>query len=334
MKICIVGAGAVGAVFAARLAQMEHDISVIARGKTYQAIVKNGIGFESPDSPRCTFPVQLAENVAQLPPQELIIIAVKEPSFVEIAHQISPHLDEHTQILVAMNGLPWWFLDGLENKPPENLPKNNILANNILKSLDPQENLRELLPTANIIGGVVHFSSFSPEPGVGHLRAGNKIILGRPDHRLDGFLSQLAEAFNAAGFDAVKSENIHRDIWFKLWGNMTMNPISALCRTTTDKILDDVLVNEFVCNIMVEANEIGTKLGVQIDTSPAKRNAVTRSLGAMRTSMLQDIEHNRQLEHEALIGSVAELAAKINHPAPHINILYGLIRLLAKSSKH
>ena len=321
MKICIFGAGAIGSIFAARFASIGQQVSVIARGQTYDAISQTGIGIETPDAARKFYPVKGANNLADLPEQDVIIISVKEPALLEIAQQIAPHLSSKTQILLAMNGVPWWFLDGLAH----------TLDDPILNILDPHSNLRELLPTSQLIGGVVHLSGFSPAPGVGHLRAGNKVILGRPNHEQDQFLNDITALFCDAGFDGVKSEFIHKDIWFKLWGNMTMNPISALTRTTTDKILDDPLTHEFVCKIMTEANEIGTALGLGIDTSPEERNSVTRSLGAMRTSMLQDIEQNRQLEHEALIGAVSELAAKIGYPAPHINILYGLIRLLART---
>ena len=146
-------------------------------------------------------------------------------------------------------------------------------------------------------------------------------------------LEACASLCKQAGFEVETSAFIQKDIWFKLWGNMTMNPISALTRTTTDRILDDKLVHQFVCDIMTEAKDIGAQLGIEIDTTPQERNKLTRKLGAMRTSMLQDIEAGRTLEVDALLGGVSEIADKLGYQAHHISILYGLTRLLADAQQ-
>ncbi len=323
MNICIYGAGAIGTIFAVRLAQCGANISVIARNHSYQAIAENGAGLETPDSPRIYANVTVATSLAELPEQDMIIIAVKQPAIAEIAGLIAPHISASTQIMLAMNGVPWWFLDNLAGAPDDR----------ILRTLDPDGNLRQLLPTSQIIGAVIHMSSFMAEPGVACLRAGNKIILGRADRKTGQPLEACASLCQRAGFEVETSAFIHKDIWFKLWGNMTMNPISALTRTTTDRILDDKLVNQFVCDIMTEAQDIGAQLGIEIDTTPQERNRVTRKLGAMRTSMLQDVEAGRILEVDALLGGVSEIADKLGYQAHHISILFGLTRLLAEAQQ-
>lgn len=321
MNICVYGAGAIGAIFAARLAQLGKTVSVVARGDTYDAITAHGIGLELAGETAIFAPVKAARLLAELPPQDIIIIAVKQPSIAEIAESIAPHITPDTQIILAMNGVPWWFLDNLESASQDN----------VLQCLDPDGRLRNYLPTSQIIGAVIHMSSFISAPGIAHLRAGNSLILGRANRISDQPLQMIASLCEQAGFDVKTSPFIHKDIWFKLLGNMTMNPISALTRSTTDKILDDKQLNQFVCHIMTEALAIGAMLGIELETTPQERNRVTRALGAMRTSMLQDIEAGRTLEYEALLGSVIEIADKIGYQAHHINILYGLIGLLASS---
>jgi len=323
MNICIYGAGAIGTIFAVRLAQCGANISVIARNDSFQAIAEKGVGLAQPDSPPIYADVTVATSLADLPEQDMIIIAVKQPAIAEIAGLIAPHISANTQIMLAMNGVPWWFLDNLAGAPDDR----------ILRTLDPDGNLRQLLPTSQIIGAVIHMSSFMVEAGLACLRAGNKIILGRADRKIGQPLEACASLCQQAGFEVETSAFIQKDIWFKLWGNMTMNPISALTRTTTDRILDDKLVHQFVCDIMTEAQDIGAQLGIEIDTTPQERNRVTRKLGAMRTSMLQDVEAGRILEVDALLGGVSEIADKLGYQAHHISILYGLTRLLAESQQ-
>jgi 2-dehydropantoate 2-reductase len=316
MKICVYGAGAVGGVMAARLAASGHEVSLIARGPNLQALQTNGIGLELP-SGREYYQVKASSEPSDLGVQDLVIISVKQPSFNVIVGKIAPLLGAQTKVLVAMNGVPWWFLDGLEKAP----------IDKVLKTLDPEGNLRQILPSNQVIGCVVHFACSVPEAGVSRLNGGNRLILGESDGKVSDLLVDINGALNSAGFDSEISTHIQKDIWFKLWGNMTMNPISALTRTTTDKILDDKLVNEFCCRIMTEAAEIGNLLGLPIDQTPQERNGVTRQLGAMKTSMLQDAEKGNALEYEALIGVVHEIAQKLEFDVPNISTLYGLIRL-------
>ena len=321
MKICVYGAGAVGGLLAARLSSSGHAVSVIARGQTLQALSENGIGLQT-GAERIYSPVKACASSAQLGVQDLIIISVKQPALHSIIGNIAPLLGSDSRVLVAMNGVPWWFFDGLEKAP----------ADKVLTTLDPDGSLRNLIPTQQIIGCVVHLSCSVPEPGVSCLQGGNRLIIGEPYATRSEALCRIGETLEQAGFDLEITSHIQKHIWFKLWGNMTMNPISALTRATTDRILDDRLLNQFCCRIMAEAQTIGNALGLPIHETAQDRNAVTRELGAMKTSMLQDVEKGNDLEYEALIGVVHEIAEKLAIEAPDIATLYGLIRLYASHS--
>lgn len=322
MKVCVYGAGAVGGLMAARISSFGHDVSIVARGASLQALQAKGIGLELGER-REYFQVKASSNPHTLGEQDLVIISVKQPSFNSIVKNLSPLLGAHTKVLVAMNGVPWWFFDGLEKAPKDK----------ILRTLDPEGSLRQILPTERIVGCVVHLACSVPECGVSHLNAGNRLVIGAPTGEVSGAVFEIYEMLNTVGFEVELTQNIQKEIWFKLWGNMTMNPISALTRATTDKILDEPLVNQFCCRIMTEAATIGNLIGLPVGQTPEERNAVTRELGAMKTSMLQDVEKGNALEFEALVGVVHEIAEKLNLAVPNISTLYGLIRLYGNRAR-
>lgn len=320
MKVCVYGAGAIGGLFAAQLSASGQPVTVIARGKALAELERNGIGLKSGSDCRF-YPVQVKASANEAGMQDLIIISVKQPDLNAILHHITPMLGPKTKVLLAMNGVPWWFLEGQ-------------IENSNLQTLDPDNCLSDLLPTNHIIGCVVHLACTSASPGICELKGGNHLIIGQPDGLHSKDLQAIAEMLISAGFDVSQTNNIRAEIWYKLWGNMTMNPISALTRSTTDQILDDGLVNTFCCQLMREASQIGSKIDCGIDQSPEQRNSATRALGPIRTSMLQDVEKGKALEYEALIGAVYELSEKLGVDAPNLSILYGLIRLLARSNSY
>jgi 2-dehydropantoate 2-reductase len=320
MKVCIAGAGAIGCLLGARLAKAGHSVSAMARGATLEALRTQGLGLEE-NGERQFFPVDASDDAAELGEQDLLVIAVKEPALNALAASLGPLIGSKTRVLVAMNGVPWWFFDGLSGP----------LQGAVLSSVDPDGRLRELIPTAQVLGCVVHLSCRNPQPGVSQLHFGNGLIVGQPDGGLCAETQAVIDALSGAGFDVSTSDQIQRDVWFKLWGNMTMNPVSALTRATTDRILGDELVNAFCSNAMCEAAAIGERIGCPIEQSPQERNAMTLKLGAMKTSMLQDVEAGKSLEVEALIGVVHEIAGRVGVEAPNIAALYGLTRLLSQS---
>ena len=271
---------------------------------------------------RLTVAVQVSDDPAELGPQDLIILAVKAPSLAAVAPAVRALLGPQTRVLVAMNGLPWWFFDELSGE-----------ARGLrLEAVDPGGVIRALLPTERVIGCVVHASCSVPEPGlVRHATMGRGLIVGAPAGAHTPEVSAVAALLGRAGFDVSVSACIQRDIWFKLWGNMTFNPISALTGATGDRILADELVLNFVSAVMLEAAAIGARIGCAIEQSPAERHVVTRKLGAFKTSMLQDVEAGRTIELNALVASVREVGAHLGMATPFTDALLGLTRLMAQT---
>ena len=325
MKICIVGAGAVGGLFAgwlgSRLPDGEVKLSALARGATLQALRRDGLRLESSGAEPVTVPLQAADDPAALGPQDLVVVAVKGPALAAVAPAIGALSAGGGSVLVAMNGVPWWFFDHLDG------PCRGLR----LASVDPGEAIRQHIPTARVIGCVVHLSAASPAAGVVRHAHGKRLILGEPAGGGSARLDAVTRVLSAAGFEIETSQRIQREIWFKLWGNMTVNPVSALTGATGDRILDDELVRGFLSAVMLEAREIGNRFGIPIDQDPEQRHAVTRQLGALRTSMLQDLEAGRPLEIDALLGSVREVGAHLRVPMPALDALLGLTRLMART---
>ncbi|WP_144151504.1 2-dehydropantoate 2-reductase [Paraburkholderia sp. BCC1885] len=320
MKICIYGAGAIGGWMGVRLAQTGHEISVVARGATLAALREHGLQLVE-NGKTAAVQVAASESSADLGPQDIVIVAVKAPAMAAVAAGIAPLLTKDTVVVTAMNGVPWWFCDGL----------GAAFAGKRLTSVDPDGAIAAAIPSAQTIGCVVHASCLQDAPGVIRHHLGNGLILGeacgQPSERLQTLVAMLV----AAGFNASASQQIQRDVWYKLWGNMTMNPISAITGATTDKILGDDLVRGFVTSAMLEAKEIGAKFGIPIDQAPSDRHQVTLKLGAMKTSMLQDVLARKSVELDALVGAVRELGQITEVPTPFIDALLGLSRLHART---
>jgi len=333
MKICVVGLGAIGGLFAgwlgSRLAPGEVQVSALARGATLTALQQHGLrlhpqgkpGTEAdPADPPLSVLLHAGDDPLALGVQDLVIVAVKGPALTAVAPAIAQLCGRRTQVLVAMNGVPWWFFDGLGG-PHDGLQ---------LAAVDPGGVIAAAVPTRQVIGCVVHLSSTAPAPGVVRHVGGKGLIIGEPAGGATARTTALAALLGRAGFEVTVSERIQRDIWFKLWGNMTMNPVSALTGATCDLILDDPLVRGFCSAVMLEARAISEAIGIPIEQTPAQRNAVTRKLGAFKTSMLQDAEAGRPLEIDALVGAVQEIGQHLGLATPNIDALLGLVRLMAR----
>ena len=319
MKVCIYGAGAIGGWIGSGLARAGCSVSVVARGATLDALQLHGLRLR--EGERITSQAVASSAVpADLGVQDLVVLAVKAPSLPDVARQIAPLLGPQTLVLTAMNGVPWWFLQGF----------GGALAGTRLTSVDPDGTLAAALPAQRIIGCVVHASCSLPEPGLVQHHFGNKLILGEPSGEKTARVQQLAALLEKAGFEAPVSAQIQKDIWFKLWGNMTVNPISALTGATTDLIMNDELVRGFISQVMLEAKEIGARIGIAIDQQPEDRHQVTRKLGAFKTSMLQDVEAGKALELDTLVAAVRELGQLTGVPTPFTDALLGLARLQAR----
>jgi len=318
MKVCIYGAGAIGGWIGAHLAQQGCSLSAVARGSTLQALQQTGLMLLQGGQEIHT-PLLASENPADLGVQDLVIVAVKAPAMADVARRIGPLLGPDTVVLTAMNGVPWWFLQGF----------GGTLSGQHLDSVDPGGVIAQHIPSSQVLGGVVHASCSVDAPGVIRHHFGNGLILGEPGGtdtpRVQAWVALLVQA----GFNATVSPQIQKDVWYKLWGNMTINPISAFTGATTDVILDDPLVRGFVSSVMLEAKAIGERIGIPIAQTPEDRHAVTRKLGAFRTSMLQDVDAGKPVELDALVAAVRELGQLTDVQTPFTDALLGLSRLHA-----
>lgn len=318
--VCIIGAGAIGGFIGARLAAAgEVRLSALERSDATRAALRaHGWRLQTADS-LVQAPARVASSAEQLGMQDLVIIAVKGPALTEVARGIAPLLGPRTLVLPAMNGVPWWFCRGV----PE-------LSDEPLRSVDPDGEMARAIPFAQVLGCVVHASVAAGEPGVVQHRMGNGLIIGEPLGGRSERVQAVVDLLARAGFDATHSEQVRRDIWYKLWGNLTMNPVSAITGATTDRLLADPLVREFCSGAMREAAAIGARIGCAIDEPPESRHAVTARLGAFRTSMLQDVEAARAIELDAIVGAVHEIGARLGQPMPHIGALFGMARLFGR----
>ncbi len=319
MKVCIYGAGAIGGFIGTRLAaQGEASVSAVARGATLAALRQQGwrlrLGGETIKAP-----CRASDDPGALGVQDLVLIAVKGPALSAVAEGIAPLLGPHTIVLPAMNGVPWWFGAGAP-----------ALGSEPLQSVDPGGRVAAAIATARVLGCVVHASTFTPEPGVVEHKMGQGLIVGEPAGGRSSRAQQLAALLTRAGFDATVSSDIRKDIWYKLWGNLTMNPITAITGAAADRVLDDPLLREFCSAAMREAAEVGARIGCAIHQSPEDRHAITRKLGAFRTSMQQDVAAGRAIELDAIVGVVREMAQRLGLATPNIDALFGLTRLFAR----
>jgi 2-dehydropantoate 2-reductase len=306
------------------LAQTGHDVSVVARGATLEALQKNGLQCVQTQSPeaRLKAKVKVSALPADLGTQDLVVVAVKAPAMADVAQGIAPLLGPNTMVLTAMNGVPWWFFQGFGDK----------LQGATLNTIDPDGRIAKAIPAHHVVGCVVHSSCSLDGPGVVRHHFGQGLILGEPaeqNGKVSTRVQQLVADLQAAGFNASASAQIQKDVWYKLWGNMTVNPISAFTGATTDLILKDDLVRDFVSKIMLEAKAIGEKIGIPIAQTPEDRHAVTMKLGAFKTSMLQDVEAGKTVELDALVSVVRELGQITQVSTPYTDALLGLSRLHA-----
>jgi 2-dehydropantoate 2-reductase len=320
MKVCVAGVGAIGGFLGARLAQSGCEVSALARGATAAALRTHGLRVLSGDA-LSRAPVTVAEDPAALGAQDLVIVAVKGPAMAGVAARIAPLLRADTVVMTAMNGVPWWFFHGFGGE----------FAGIRLKSIDPEGAIAGAIPDRHVMGCVVHLSCSTPEPGLVRHVFGNELIIGEPGGGVSPRAEAVAASLVQAGFATTVSGSIQSDIWYKLWGNMTMNPVSALTGATVDRILDDPLVHQFCLATMAEAAAIGTAIGCPIAQSGADRIAIARKLGAFRTSMLQDVEAGKPVELDALVTAVREIGERAGIATPNIDALLGLARLQAQT---
>ncbi len=312
MRITIIGAGAIGGWVAGRLALAGHGVSVIARPATAEALA-NGITLVEQGVEQVAHPI-IAADAASLGPQDLLIIAVKAPALADAAEAAAPLIGSDTLIVPMMNGVPWWFVDG---EP--------------LASVDPGAAIAAALPIDQLLGCVVHAACRRPSPARIEVAMLDRVLVGEPAGGMSERATALADMFRQAGLAGKAIPDVRRAIWYKLWGNMTANPISALTLATADRILANAEVRGFMLRCMAEAAAIGAAVDCPISESGEDRLTITATLGAFKTSMLQDVESGRPIELDALLGAPLEIAARVGVPAPNLAALHGLARLMGES---
>lgn len=320
MKICIVGVGAIGGFIGARLASKTNaDVCALARGSSLKAMQKHGWRLQQAEE-LVQAPARAAADAKDLGVQDVVILALKSPVLPGLASSLEPLIGEHTMVVSAMNGVPWWFVQGMD-----------VIGDIPLQSVNPGGIVSSSIPYKNTVGAVIHASASRSEPGFVQHAMGKGIILGEPAGGKTPRVQSLVDILLEAGFDAKHSDNVRQDIWYKLWGNMTMNPVSAITGATADKILSDPLVRQFCSAAMKEAAALGKYLNCPITEDPEARHQITAKLGAFKTSMLQDVEADRAIELDAIVGAVCEIGQRLGVAIPNIDALYGLTRLFART---
>ena len=320
MKICVVGAGAIGGFLGTRLAlDPGNAVGALARGTTLVSLRDHGWRLRQNGELLQARAASVSDDARELGPQDLVILALKAQALPALAPSLSPLLSAETIVMPAMNGVPWWFGAGVA-----------ALGTRPLESVDPGGRIAATIPLATVVGCVVHASAAVTEPGVSTHRMGRGLIVGEPSGGDSARVARLGELLSAAGFEVTCSPRIRYDIWYKLWGNMTMNPVSALTGATTDRLLDDELVRTWCAAAMQEAAAVGARIGCDVRESADDRQAVTRKLGVFKTSMLQDVEAGRTLELDALVGAVREIGQRVALATPMIDALFGLTRLFGR----
>ena len=319
MKVCIIGAGAIGGFIGTKLAAAGRaEVSALARGATLAALRSHGWRTNT-TAGLLQAPARASEQAAELGVQDLVVIAVKGPALTQVARDIAPLLGPHTLVMPAMNGVPWWFCHGVEGFP-----------GGALHSVDPGGVIDAAIRFERVLGCVVHASTSTLEPGLVQHKFGQGLIVGDAGGGRSERAQQVVDLLAHAGFEATLSANVRHDIWYKLWGNMTMNPVSAITGATGDRVLADPLVRAFCSAAMAEAAAVGARIGCSITQAAEDRHAITAKLGAFKTSMLQDVEANRTIELDAIVGAVHEIGQRLAVATPNVDALFGLTRLFGR----
>lgn len=320
MKICIAGAGAIGGFLAAKLGAAGHEVSVLARGAQLAAIAADGLRLIDRDAaelahthPKC------ADDPLVLGPQDCVILAVKAHSLADLVPRLAPLIGPDTPVVTAMNGIPWWFCTGV----------GGALEGHRLKSVDPEGLLAASLELDRLIGCVLHIGCDVPKPGIVRHMNGGEFVFGEPRGSLSGRVEALCRTMDEAGLTSRAHQRIQDAYWHKLLGNLAMNPIGALTGATLDKIVASPHTRALCEAIMGEAMKVGDRLGLDNGSTIDERIELGGSLGAFKSSMLQDMEKGRPMEIDAIISVVTEMAAIAGVETPHIDAVLALISLRA-----
>jgi len=316
-SVAVVGAGAIGAWIADALDGAGWPVSMLAREPTLSALRAAGLRVECGGVMRQSRP--RAGPATELGVHDYVFLTVKAQVLPALAPTLGPLIGPSTVVISATNGIPWWFFHDF----------GAALANRSLQSVDPDRSQDRAFPRDRIVGSVVHASARVLAPAHVQVVAADRLLLGEPNGEVTGRLQELLTGLRGGGINAELSTRIRHDVWAKLWGNMNMNPLSALTRCGTSRMLGDADVRELCVRMMEEMQQCGQRLDLPMTMTPAERIAVTQRLGDFKTSMLADLEAGRALELAPQLGAVAEIAQCLEVPAPFMRSILALARLLS-----
>ena len=322
MKICIFGAGAIGGYMGVKLAQAGADISLVARGPHLAAMQDKGLTLIEEGQDTVTVPVTASDTPAELGPQDYVIVTLKAHSVPPVVPKMQPLIGDHTTIVSGVNGVPWWYFHKI----------GTDLEGTRLATVDPGDAQWDGFGPDRVLGCVVYPAAEVSEPGTIKHIEGNRFSLGEPDGSKSDRAMALSRTLSAAGLKAPVRPRLRDEIWVKLWGNLSFNPISALTHATLDVLCTDPGTRAVAKGMMVEAQEIAEKLGVKFPIDVERRIDGGAAVGAHRTSMLQDLDAGRPMEIDALVGSVQELGRITNTPTPTIDTVLALTQLRGRSA--
>jgi 2-dehydropantoate 2-reductase len=318
MKLCVFGAGAIGGLFAGRLAQAGEEVSVVARGAHLDAIQRNGLTVRTAEGD-WNGRIRASADAAELGVQDVVVVAVKTCGLAAALPALAPLIGPYTTIVPAMNGVPWWFFSGF----------GGPIQSMRLEGVDPGARIETALPARQILACVVYPSAYQAEPGVIQHTGRWDLRLGEPDGSDSARSRDLAARLNRAGFNCRTTDTIRREIWLKLIGNAAFNPVSALTQATLERMLADPEVYALLEALMTETIAVGHALGLETGETPQGRLERQHGMGAIKFSMLQDLEQGRPMEFESLTGAVAAIGERLGVPTPAMRMVHGLIRTRA-----
>ena len=322
MKICIVGAGAIGGLLGVKLALAGHDMTLVARGAHLEAIKTRGLKLIAADGgEQVVNNARATRHMGEAERQDVIMLALKAHQVASVAKDLRPLVGASTMIVTLQNGVPWWYFQ----------KHGGDFDGRVIESVDPGGVLAANIEVERLIGCVVYPAAEVVAPGVIRHSGGNRLSIGELDGAETTRVKVLAKALAKAGFKASITKNIRTEIWLKLWGNLAFNPISALTHATLLEIARFPLTRAFAAATMTEAQTIANKLGIQLRLSLEQRIAGAEAVGKHKTSMLQDIEAGRPIELDALVGAVIELGKLTRTPTPRIDAIYACAGLLTKT---
>jgi len=322
VRVAVVGAGSIGAVIGARLAAFGHEVVLIARGAHLAAIRRDGLRLvDHVGSASGVYRLAASDDPSQFGAQDLVVIGLKAHAIGAMLPKMAPLVGPATTVVPAINGLPWWYFHA----------EGSAHAGTSLRTLDPDGRMFAALDPRHILGCVVHVAAEVRAPGEVHYTGGRRLILGEPDRTMSERLARVADALDAAGFETQRSRDIRLDVWIKLLGNLSFNPVAALTGYLMNQIVADEGVLDVIRAMMLEGMTVSRHYGYTMPMTPDQRIDLARQLGAAKISMLQDLEQRRQLELAAIVGAVIELAGMAQIPVPTIRHVHALALARARA---